>query len=827
MNTLLQVGIVLTAMDKMSGVLTGAADKAAQGFARLQQRVVRVGQAMTEMGTKASLMGHGLLAGLETPIKAFADLDEASTNLRVAMMDNLGQVSDQFAEINRQAIEYGNKLPGTTADFVNTATALLANGTAMNDVVGGAFKAASYLGVLLKQPPAQAAEMVAKFREAFGLAGSEMTKMADLTQKAKFGFGLDPDEIRYSVQYAGATLNMLKLTGAENAKRYLAMQGILRQHGMEGSVVGTNTAEMMNRMGMLNERLHRRSKIMKEVNADLKAHHIQLSFFNKQGNFVGFEGVIAQLQKLNVLSQQDKLVVMKNLFGDQAMRVAAILADAGVEGFNKALETIDKQADLNQRLEAITASAKNTWEALTGTITNFWAAVGGPMVTSLYPLINKVNEFVGGPLMAWVDRNKELVKWVGLITLGIGGLLVVLGALGIIVGIIGSGLAVAFAVASSPVTLLIAIIAAGAALILDNWDEVADFFKGFGIGFKKGLEPIMPYLEKIGDKFTWLAEKAKDAGRWIWKHFMPNTLHGLKQQELYLDSRDGRQRSTVGKGIDAGNDYGTNFSNNVMYHIKNFQDAWNGIKSLPEQASQNWNNFWDKCAQGIEKFRTAIHGIRNTINENWNNVLDGLKSFRTSVETFFSDFVKEFFDFGSAMMDMLVAGIKSGVNSVVDAVSSVAGRMRGFFNRSPAKEGPLRDIHRHTFSQMVAAAIRPEPIVSAIRAVTAAGMLALAPLTNPVLAMPAMQPLPFSVAAARSLAPTPMPPVAKPMPRPATPAASGQGGGVTVHFAPQITIQGQAGPMAKDDIMAALKAHEHELVRLIQDVMARNARRSY
>jgi hypothetical protein len=66
-------------------------------------------------------------------------------------------------------------------------------------------------------------------------------------------------------------------------------------------------------------------------------------------------------------------------------------------------------------------------------------------------------------------------------------------------------------------------------------------------------------------------------------------------------------------------------------------------------------------------------------------------------------------------------------------------------------------------------------------------------------------------------------------PRPAlaaAPAHGGGGGAVTVHFAPQITIQGGTGA-AKDDIMAALKEHEHELVRLIEEAMARNARRQY
>ena len=142
-------------------------------------------------------------------------------------------------------------------------------------------------------------------------------------------------------------------------------------------------------------------------------------------------------------------------------------------------------------------------------------------------------------------------------------------------------------------------------------------------------------------------------------------------------------------------------------------------------------------------------------------------------------------------------------------------------------------------------------------AAATAGMLALAPLTNPVVALatatpPAMashgtglaQPALMLPALAKlSAAPVmpapavmpalpplslPLPPAPKPAPRlaPSAAAQSGAAAPVTVHFAPQITVQGGSGS-SKDDIMAALKKHEHELVQLIEQAMARNARRQY
>ena len=892
MNSLVQIGIVLTAIDKMSGVINGATDKATQGFSKLQHKIQQVSATLTEMGTKASVMGHGILSAMETPIKAFASLDEASTNLRVAMMDNLGQIPPQFEEINRQAIELGNVLPGTTADFVDSARALIENGTALETVVGGGLKAASYLGVILKLPQAGAAEMVAKFREAFGLAENELVKMADLTQRAKFAFGLGPEEIKYAAQYAGATLNNLKLTGIENTKMFLAMQGIARQKGMEGSVFGTNFSSMLNNIGQMEQKLGKNSKVMKEINADLRHAGISMQFFDSAGHFVGLEKMVGELEKLKVLTEQEKLNVMNKLFGSEGGRVASMLSEAGVSGLHRAMDTMARQADLMQRIEETNKSARNTWEALTGTIENFWAAVGGPVVTSLYPLIHAVNDFVGGPMMEWVKQNENLVKWLGLGALAVGGLLVVLGGLGIVVGVLGSGLAAlcgVLAAVFSPVSLLIAAIATGAIWVLANWETVKDFFQGFWMGLKEGLAPIMPYLEKIGEKFTWLIDKAKEAGRWLWNRFAP-------QAPVYHDSRDGRQRSTVGKGIDRGRGFGASLTE--MWRsiegtvkgsdlFKKLGESFKSVepylekgKALFSSVAEGLNKFWNvlKTFSGgfasgfVEEFKIVSQELKPYIDDVSAHVIPALQSLGNAVKAFLdygleigtkvfdilksilggfekgekttasfgksagkifaditigiaklgasivSDLVKlaaDMVNIGAKIITSILEGMKSVSGTVLDWVGQFAGKIMDHFPRSPAKTGPFRDIPRIHIIESIAETLHPAPLVNAMRAAATAGMLALAPLTSPAMASLSS---PAMVASAHASA-TPRPALA------AAPAHGGGGGAVTVHFAPQITIHGTG--TAKDDIMAALKERQHELVRLVEEAMARNARRQY
>lgn len=547
--------------------------KAAQ--ATYQKRRELAGKLATT-GAGALAAGYVLAKATTAPLHAFADLDKASNNLSVAMLDRFGKVPAAFAEINKQAIVLGNRLPGTTADFVNTATALLENGTRLKDVTGGGLKAAANLSVVLKQPAAEAAEMVAKLREAYGLTSNmpvkageltELEKMANLVQQAKFAFGLDASEIRYAAQYYGTALNALHLTGAANAKAMLAFQGYARQKGMEGSVFGTNFSSMMTQIGQLGEKLGRHSKVMKEVNADLAQYGIKLKFF-EHGKFIGLEGLMGQLAQLRKVTDEQKLgLILNKAFGAEGARVATIGMQMGPDGFRESLAQMDKQASLTQRIDLVTQSAKNTWEAFTGTVTNVLAALGAPLAQALLPLVRQLNDFVGGPLQSWIERHQTLVKWLGVGALALAGFMAVFGGLLLAVaGILGPlaalrfglqtigielaanagawgilraaigvmmsplkavwgalgtvfsalrGLAVFFA--ANPLLLALMLIGAAAAYVWANWDSIGPKFRALWQGIKQAA----------GAAWDWISDKAHAIAQGVANLFMRWTLPGI------------------------------------------------------------------------------------------------------------------------------------------------------------------------------------------------------------------------------------------------------------------------------------------------------------
>jgi phage-related protein len=70
---------------------------------------------------------------------------------------------------------------------------------------------------------------------------------------------------------------------------------------------------------------------------------------------------------------------------------------------------------------------------------------------------------------------------------------------------------------------------------------------------------------------------------------------------------------------------------------------------------------------------------------------------------------------GAKLITSLWEGIKSMAMKPVEAIKAIAQKIRNHLPFSPAKEGPLRDIHRIRLVETIAETIKPGPMASAMR----------------------------------------------------------------------------------------------------------------
>lgn len=151
------------------------------------------------------------------------------------------------------------------------------------------------------------------------------------------------------------------------------------------------------------------------------------------------------------------------------------------------------------------------------------------------------------------------------------------------------------------------------------------------------------------------------------------------------------------------------------------------------------------------------------------------------------DFVKGLpammYEAGKNIVQSIIDGITAKATALVEKVKGLAKEIRDFFPFSPAKRGPLMDIHKIKFAETLAMAIKPQPVMKAVGAV--AGAMA----TGPKLA-----------------------------------AKGGAGGGGNVTFAPVINLSGSATQSDARMITDALKT---QFKQLMDDYNRGKARVSY
>lgn len=218
---------------------------------------------------------------------------------------------------------------------------------------------------------------------------------------------------------------------------------------------------------------------------------------------------------------------------------------------------------------------------------------------------------------------------------------------------------------------------------------------------------------------------------------------------------------------------------------KFFIDLWEGIKSA-------FHKFWEWVIN--LPFMKPI----KLIIDNW----DKIKLFFTTLWDYVKGKFTGFMDWltglpgrmytaGVNIVKSIWEGIKSMVNKPIDAIKNMVQKIRDHLPFSPAKIGPLRDIHRIKLIETIADNMKPGPMVKAMRNATAAVMISAAPVG-------------ISAQKASSASP-----------------GRGGGGGMVVHYNPQITITGGDS----NTIQKMFKEHEAKIVKVIQEAQ-RKADRS-
>jgi TP901 family phage tail tape measure protein len=513
-NKLFTLGVLLKAIDELSGPVRVAA-RAIEGLDKVAanaKHLHELGKDLKQTGQDMAMQGVVAAGSMVAPIKAFGDLEDAETRASMAYMLGAG-MDPLFKGIRNDAVELGNKLPGNTADFLEIAAALKEVGLSSDGVLHGALEATSYLKVLLGESGEDAARMMGTFRSSLGVAETDFMRLVDEVQRAKYAFGLDPNAFATTLQYVGPIGKQLGLGGIESAHQILALSGAMAQAGIKGEMLGTSLRATLSRLTQVNQEIAK-SKVVAPI---LERAAIHLKFF-EHGRFLGMEHFIGQLEQLKRLAPEQRLLVLKELFGEESASTLATILDRGVSGYHASLTAMREQASLNQRIAEVLKTQRSQLDAAGGTGVNALAEIGrtiGPDVKALAASFNDASAATA----SFVDEHHGLVRVLALGAIGLGVLVASVGATLVALGsllqwtawavkglsylpavlrsimfvgravwalLVGVGEAIAALVSAVglPVILLVAAIAAAVAAIYYYWEPIKAFFQRLWTGLQ-------------------------------------------------------------------------------------------------------------------------------------------------------------------------------------------------------------------------------------------------------------------------------------------------------------------------------------------------------
>lgn len=468
------------------------------------QRTMQQSREMMGKGTGMIAAGAATGALLSVPVKAYAENEDAATQLRAAMMKSDGQVAPEFKAINELATKLGNSLPGTTADFQNMMSMLIKQGMSFKAILGGVGEASGYLAVQMKMPFEEAAEFAAKLQDATKTAEGDMMGLMDTIQRTYY-LGVDKTNMLSGFAKLAAGMKTIKAEGLKGAQAMAPLLVMADQAAMAGEAAGNAYSKIFAKMMDTGN--------IKKILDDYKkatGKTLKMDFTNGKGEFGSLDNMFKQLAQLKTLSTEARLPILSDLFGNDSETIQALnlLIDKGKTGYDETLAKMNAQADLQKRVNVQLGTLKNLWDSATGTFTNAMANFGeaiAPELKALSEWIGKTSESVGN----WAKENpilaNSIMKFLGLLaitlvvlgalTIAMAGVLVPFAALRFMLGYLGMGgfsligvfkslwtalRVVGFAVMglgrillTNPIVLAITAIAVAALLIYKYWEPIS------------------------------------------------------------------------------------------------------------------------------------------------------------------------------------------------------------------------------------------------------------------------------------------------------------------------------------------------------------------
>lgn len=339
------------AQTEMEGALMRtqkALDGTAATAKKFNRELFQVHDEAIEAGIALGVMSAALAVAFGSTIVKAADFESQLSNLKAVTNAS----ADEMEQLRNQALEMGAATKYSASEAAEAQTELAKAGLTTTQILNGGLSGALALASAGEIELSEAAKVASTVLNAFRKDNLSVAEAADILAGAAAASATDVKEMSQGLSQVSAVAASAGLSFRDTATAL----AVFAQNGIKGSDAGTSLKTMLLNLTPSSKEAEaemRKLGLITKKNGNL--------FFDAQGHVKSFADVSEILhKKLGKLTDEQRNLALKTMFGTDAVRAANIAFTAGAEGVRT----------MNRELSKTTAAqiSKTKMDNLKGTI---------------------------------------------------------------------------------------------------------------------------------------------------------------------------------------------------------------------------------------------------------------------------------------------------------------------------------------------------------------------------------------------------------------------------------------------------------------------------
>lgn len=467
----------------------GLTDQVSKPLGKMQRQLDSLAQKTKKSFTNIGIGAAGIFAGgaaIKSSLMPAIEMDR-----KMGELASLGTAQDSMNALQKTAKSFAVEYGKSAVEFVEASYDIQSaiGGLKGNDLAN--FTKAS--GVLAAATKSDTKTITSYMGTMYGVFEQDAKRMG---------------KSNWVEQVAGQTAKAVQMFKTDGSKMAQAF-GTL---GSSAQAMGATMSEQMAVMGMLQATMgggESATKYTAFLSGAVKAQEkLGIQLTDSKGKMLPMATMLERIQKrLAPLKEDDKFAALKDAFGSvEAVKLIQNLMPK-IGDLKKNIQELDKVKGL-KFAEDMAKKQTDQWERLEQAMFVVKATIGGAVL----PAFAKVAEYLSdgsAKLATYMEKYPTFTKYAGFAITAILGIGIALGVASIAAGVFGG----AMAILTSPITAVIAVIAALGAGIVYFWDYIKPVLVGFYDGFVKAsgidrlFQPALEMFEMLGSAIGWVVDQ--------------------------------------------------------------------------------------------------------------------------------------------------------------------------------------------------------------------------------------------------------------------------------------------------------------------------------